>query len=156
MKRAVIYFSYEGNTKKAAEFIAKEVGADLFRIETVEVLPEDRNVMLKKGAFQAMSGVKPAIKDLPTLDSYDEIILGSPVWAGVVASPVNTFLKSCDCLDKITAVFTLSGSGRNERCIKKLTKILTNLKDHVSLFDRKTENSKNNADLLADFIAKMS
>ena len=79
MNRAVIYFSYEGNTKEAAEFIAKEVGADLFRIETVEALPEDRNVMLKKGAFQAMSGAKPAIKELPDLGAYDEIILGSPV-----------------------------------------------------------------------------
>lgn len=156
MKRAVIYFSYEGNTKKAAEFIAKEVGADLFRIETVEVLPEDRNVMLKKGAFQVMSGVKPAIKDLPDLGAYDEIILGSPVWAGVVASPVNTFLKNCNCLDKITAVFTLSGSGRNERCIKKLSKILPNLKHQVSLFDRKSEGSNKNLELVADFIAKIS
>lgn len=156
MKRAVIYFSYEGNTKEAAEFIAKETGADLIQIETVEALPEDRNVMLKKGAFQAMSGAKPAIKELPDLGAYDEIILGSPVWAGVVASPVNTFLKSCDCLDKIIAVFTLSGSGSNERCIKKLTKILTNLKNHVSLFDRKTDNSENNAALLADFKAKIS
>lgn len=156
MKRAVIYFSYEGNTKEAAEFIAKETSADLIQIETVEALPEDRNVMLKKGAFQAMSGAKPAIKDLPDLGAYDEIILGSPIWAGVVASPVNTFLKSCNCLDKTIAVFTLSGSGRNERCIKKLTKILTNLKDHVSLFDRKTDNSKNNEALLADFIAKIS
>ncbi len=155
MKKAVIYFSYEGNTLEAAEKIAKKTGADLIQIETVEKLPEDRNVMLKKGAFQAMSGAKPEIKDLPALDSYDELILGSPVWAGVVASPVNTFLKNCNCLDKITAVFTLSGSGRNERCIKKLSKILPNLEHQVSLFDRKSEGSKKIPELVADFVSKI-
>ena len=64
------------------------------------------------GGMQSTFGRRPKIKGVPdNIDYYDEIILGMPVWAGMPASPVNTFIKNYGVADKIDAVFTFSGGG---------------------------------------------
>ena len=58
-----------------------------------------------------------------------------PVWAGMPASPVNTFIKNYGVADKIDAVFTFSGGGDNDRCLAQLSKSLKNIKSQVALAD---------------------
>lgn len=84
MKKAVLYFSATGITKRAAEKLARENNADL-----IEIVPEipytaadldwtdknSRNVIEAHDAF-----CRPAIKNLPDLSGYDKIWLGFPIW----------------------------------------------------------------------------
>ena len=101
--------------------------------------------------FQVFFNVKPSVVGVPdNIYEYDEIILGSPIWAGSVASIVNSFLYRYDVKDKIVGLFVTSGSGRGERCIKKLSKRLKNLKYHVSLIGG-AKHSKE----LEDFVNKL-
>ncbi|MCI6089145.1 MAG: hypothetical protein MR695_00985 [Solobacterium sp.] len=77
-------------------------------------------------------------------------ILGSPIWAGNVASIVNSFLYRYDVKYKIVGLFVTSGSGHGERCIKKISKKLKNLRYSVSLIGG-AKHSKE----LEDFVNKL-
>ena len=78
-----------------------------------------------------------------------------PVWAGMPASPVNTFIKSYGVADKIDAVFTFSGGGDNDRCLLQLSKSLKNLKNQVALADRNSDKAKDNEEKLDKFVMEI-
>ena len=84
-KKLVAFFSASGTTKKVAEMIAEEVKADLFEIEPkVPYTKADLDWMNKKSRSSVeMSDKKyrPAImKKEMDMSSYDEILLGFPIW----------------------------------------------------------------------------
>lgn len=156
MKRAVIYYSLSKNTKEAAERIAEKLDADIFEIETEKPMPTSFSQQIMLGGFQSSLGLAPKIKKLSIdIDSYDEIILGMPVWAGKPAAPINTLLKNRQIADKVTAVFTLSGGGDNGKCIPALAKKLKNMKCTAALADRKLEGAKLNSEKTETFVQKI-
>ena len=137
MKRAIIFYSFEGNTREAAEKISKIIGADLIEIKPVNDIPESGPGKFMAGGGKALFGFGSAFYPVEDdLDSYDEFILGTPVWAGRAAPYLMAFLKNEAVRGKFTGVFTLSGSGNNKSCIKQLKKKLPNLRYDVSLCDR--------------------
>ena len=156
MKRAVIYYSLSGNTKEAAERIAASLSADIFRIDLLKKLPGNTAGQMMKGGMQVTFGMRPEITGAPEdVSSYDEIILGTPVWAGKAASPVNTLLADKNIADRITYVFTYSGGGDNDKCIKALSGLLPNLKGNAALADRKNELSRDNDKRLDEFAERI-
>ena len=153
MSKAVIYYSLTGNTKEAAKEIARKLGAKLFEIDLAKPLPRKPAAKMLVGGMQSTFGRTPKIKGVPdNIDYYDEIILGTPIWAGMPAAPVYTFIKKYGIADKIDAVFTFSGGGDNDRCMAQLSKTLKNIKNEVALADRNSEMAKNNHDKLEKFI----
>lgn len=122
-------------------------------IELLKPLPQNTVRQMIVGGMQSTFGRKPQIKGVPdNIDYYDEIILGTPIWAGMPAAPVYTFIKKYGIADKIDAVFTFSGGGDNDRCMAQLSKTLKNIKNEVALADRNSEMAKNNHDKLEKFI----
>ena len=118
MSKAVIYYSLTGNTKEAAKEIARKLGAKLFEIDLAKPLPRKPAAKMLVGGMQSTFGRTPKIKGVPdNIDYYDEIILGMPIWAGLPAAPVNTFIKKYSVADRINAVFTFSGSGVSDNDI---------------------------------------
>ena len=153
MNRAVVYYSLSGNTKEAAKVIARKLGAKIFEIDLVKQLPKNTVRQMLVGGMQSTFGRRPKIKGVPdNIDYYDEIILGMPVWAGMPASPVNTFIKNYGVADKIDAVFTFSGGGDNDRCLAQLSKSLKNIKSQVALADRNSNAAKDNQEKLEKFV----
>ena len=85
-KKLVAFFSASGATKKVAEMIAEEAKADLFEIEPkVPYTKADLDWMDKKSRSSVeMSDKKyrPEImKKEIDMSSYDEILLGFPIWS---------------------------------------------------------------------------
>ena len=153
MNRAVVYYSLSGNTKEAAKVIARKLEAKIFEIDLVKQLPKNTVRQMLVGGMQSTFGRRPKIKGVPdNIDYYDEIILGMPVWAGMPASPVNTFIKNYGVADKIDAVFTFSGGGDNDRCLAQLSKSLKNIKSQVALADRNSNAAKDNQEKLEKFV----
>lgn len=136
MKRAIVYYSLTGNTKSVAEKLAAELGADLFALGTVNPMPEKFSARIMYGGMQATFGLKPKITGVPeNILSYDEIIAGTPVWAGKHAPALHTFFHMPGVNEKVTAVFTVCGGGENKNCIPNLKKLLPALKHTVSLVE---------------------
>lgn len=157
MKRAIIYYSLTNNTEKMAEDIAKKIDADLFQIELVKPMPDSFNKQILLGGMQSSMGMKPKIKDISiNIDQYDEIILGTPIWAGKAAAPINTLLKKYNVADKVKAVFTFSGGGDNDKCIIALEKKLKNIKVNVAFADSKSENANKNNEKLEAFLKNIA
>ena len=156
MKRAVVYYSLTGCTKKTAEYIAKETGADLIRIDTVKEMPTGFKSQIMYGGMLATFGIKPKIKDVPdSIRSYDDIILGTPVWASTFAPALKALFSQKDIGSKVSSVFTYSGSGDNGKCIAKLSKFCPNIKNSVSLLDEGKGPREENKVPLEAFIAKL-
>ncbi len=163
MKTVIIYYSLDGNTAGAAESLAKLIGADLCPIQPVKPMisagkPTFRTLM--QGGGQVTFGLCPKLKDFSTdLGGYDRIVLGTPVWAGKCASFVRTFAKKYakqhSLTDKVTAVFTLSGSGDNAGCIADLKKMLPNIGATVSLADKGNSLSAENEKKLIEFAEQL-
>ena len=124
-KKLVAFFSASGTTKKVAEMIAEEVKADLFEIEPkVPYTKADLDWMDKKSRSSVeMSDKKyrPEImKKEIDMSSYDEILLGFPIWWYVAPTIVNTFLEAYDFSGKKIVLFATSGGSGFGNTVKEL------------------------------------
>ena len=118
----VAYFSATGNTEGVAEAIAQATGGNLFAITPADPYtsadldwtdadsrvvyeyenPEERDVALAQ--------------ETPTgWDDYDVVFLGYPIWWGIAAWPVSSFVAANDFDGKTVIPFcTSSSSGLGE------------------------------------------
>lgn len=154
MKRLVVYYTLSGNTEIAANTIAEKLGADILRLETVKSMPKSFAAQLIVGGRQVMMHHIPELKPFSLdVNDYDEIILGSPIWNSKGVPAINAFLKDEKAAAKVTSLFFLSGGGEIEKGLAAITKKLPNLKNTVSLLDKKHENSDQNDAKVAEFVA---
>lgn len=95
MTSLVVYYSLTGNTKKVAESIAAELDAELEAVELADpgAVKDGKpcGKLVMGPFFGILPDVKPTEKDL---HSYGHVILGAPVWATQLASPMKAFLKA--------------------------------------------------------------
>lgn len=132
-KILIAYYSLRnGNTRLVAEEIKKNVGGDIFRIETVNAYPAQYNDVTAQAKKELQSGYRPALStSVPNFEQYDVIYLGSPNWWGTIAPAVMTFLESNNFEGKTIIPFiTHEGSRMGESVddIKKLAPKTTVLK----------------------------
>ncbi len=103
MKNLVIYYSWMGNTEVVAKEIQQLVGGDIKKIE------EARGRKAKSFAGAAASaflGSKSRLKTMDfTLRGYENIFLGTPVWAAHSTPAINTFLNNADLKEKKVYLF---------------------------------------------------
>ena len=124
-KKLVAYFSASGNTKEAAETIAKAAGADLCEITPkVRYTKADLNWMDKKSRSSVESNNKSfrpeIIKNDIDMGQYDEVIIGFPIWWYVAPTIVNTFLEAYDFAGKKIVLFATSGGSGFGNTVKEL------------------------------------
>ena len=122
----VIYYSLEGNVDFVAKKIAENLGADIFRIETLKEYPKKGLLKFFHGGKDVVSGVKPELKgELPSLEGYDKIVIGAPVWAAKPAAPLNTFFDKVDLSGKKCYAFASSGGGNSKKCLEIMSAEIT-------------------------------
>ena len=117
-KTLVVYFSATGNTKAAAEAIAAATGGDLLELEPAEpytsadldynnadsrVSREHDDASLRDVALKTTTVANWA--------DYDTVYIGYPIWWGIAAWPVDTFVKANDFTGKTVIPFCTSGSS---------------------------------------------
>lgn len=122
MKKAIIFYSYSGNTKRIAERIHSVVGGDIFEVKTKVKYPEDYDTVVEIGKKEVESGYKPEIeKSDVDLKNYDEIYLGTPVWWYTFAPAMKTFIESADFTGKTVYPFATNGGwiGRTFKDFEK-------------------------------------
>ena len=115
-KKLVAYFSASGTTRKIAEIIAQVAEADLYEIMPKQPYSKaDLNWMDKKSRSSVeMSDKKfrPEISDIDvSVEKYDEIILGFPIWWYIAPTIINTFLEKYDFSGKKIVLFATSGGS---------------------------------------------
>ena len=112
----VVYFSRTGNTEKIAEYLIELTHADSYIIEAAvpytdaDIKYQDNNCRANKE--QNDKTVRPEIASpISSIDSYDTIFLGYPIWWGQEPRIIDTFLESYDFSDKTVIPFCTSASS---------------------------------------------
>lgn len=105
-KVLVAYFSWSGNTKVAAQYIAQKLNADTFKIERVMPYPNAYGPCTEDAKVEKEQGVHPEIKgSVENMTDYDVVFVGVPVWWYTAPMPVFTFLEKYDLKDKVIVPF---------------------------------------------------
>lgn len=117
-KTLVVYYSASGNTERVAKDIAEAAGADLFEIVPTEVYTsEDLNWtnpdsrVSREHDDESLRDVPLTTTEVPDWDSYDTVFIGYPIWWGIAAWPVDTFVKNNDFTGKTVIPFVTSSSS---------------------------------------------
>jgi flavodoxin len=119
MKTLVVYYSRTGVTREVALLLAGELSADVEEIfvgrdysGVLGYIIAGREAGLKKTPPIGPSKLDPA--------DYDLVVIGTPVWAFTMASPVRTYLKEHAAAIKQVAFFATLGGNGDKRTFKHL------------------------------------
>lgn len=102
-----------GNTEFIATEIQKNLGGDLFKIETVQEYPGTHDALLEFAYNEKTEQARPELSThIENLDAYDYIFVGYPNWNADLPMPLYTFLEEYDFSGKTLIPFvTHGGSG---------------------------------------------
>jgi len=141
MKTLILFYSRTGITKKIAENLTNSLGADMEEVfDTVN----------RSGVFGYMRAGKDAISKKLTiikplihnLSDYDLIIIGTPVWVGLMATPIRTIITEQKDKIKQVALFCTQGATNTQGALADMTKLLE--KQIVATLEISTKEVVNN------------
>ena len=114
----VVYYSATGNTEAVANAIADATGGDLFELEPAEPYTsedldwtnEESRVTLEH-EDESLRDVELVSTEVEGWDSYDTVFIGYPIWWGIAAWPVDSFVENNDFTGKTVIPFCTSASS---------------------------------------------
>ena len=118
----VAYFSASGNTEAVAQTIADTLDADLFEIAPADPYTnadldwtEDGSRVNAEHDDVSLRDIELVADTVDNWDEYDTVFIGYPIWWGIAAWPVDTFVEANDFSGKTVIPFaTSSSSGMGE------------------------------------------
>ena len=118
----VVYFSAQGHTESVAGQIAANLNADLFEIVPVSEYTsddldwtDDNSRVSREHEDESLRNIELETTSVSNWDTYDTVLIGYPIWWGIAAWPVNTFVEANNFTGKTVIPFcTSSSSGLGE------------------------------------------
>lgn len=118
----VVYYSATGNTEEAANYIAEVTGGNVFELEPKEEYTSSDLNWTDENSRVVYEHNNPGERDtelvtteVPNWESYDIVFIGYPIWWGIAAWPVDSFVEENDFTGKTVIPFcTSSSSGIGE------------------------------------------
>jgi flavodoxin len=154
MKSLVVYYSRTGVTRKVAQKLSADLGADLEEII-------DRRK--RSGIFGFLrSGMEEYMERLATIDQarndasqYDVVVIGTPVWSYKMSSPVRTYIVNNR--EKIKAVaFFVTLEGKDSEKVLAEIEELVGKKPISSVSLRRADVERETyAEKIKDFLSKL-
>ena len=136
----VAFFSAEGNTKTEAERLSKILNCDLFEIKPITPYTKPdlnwMNPFSRSSKEMHKKDSRPELLEkLDSIEKYDTIYIGFPVWWYTCPHIINTFIESYDLTNKKIKVFFTSGSTKEEVIVKSMNNLYPNLVTSVKRFN---------------------
>ena len=117
-KTLIVYYSATGNTEGVAERLAENLNADTFEIVpsdpyTDEDLDwtDDNSRVSREYNDESLRDVELENTTVPNFDTYDTVLIGYPIWWGIAAWPVSSFVEANDFTGKTVIPFCTSSSS---------------------------------------------
>ncbi len=114
----VVYYSATGNTEQAATYIADITGGDLFELEPADPYTDadlnysdDSSRVVREHDNPDERNVELVADTVDNWDEYDTVFIGYPIWWGIAAWPVDTFIEANDFTGKTVIPFCTSASS---------------------------------------------
>lgn len=113
-----------GNTEFIAMEIQKNLGGDLFAIETVQEYPGSHDSLLDFAYNEKSDDARPELSThIESLDGYDYIFVGFPNWNADLPMPLYTFFEEYDFSGKIIIPFVTHGGSSFSGTIDTIQKL---------------------------------
>lgn len=110
-KTLIVYYSRTGNTRELVDFMAEQTGADVYEIVPLNPYPDDYTETTEVAQAEKESNARPEIKDpLESIEEYDRILVGYPIWWQSAPMIIGTFLESYDLTGVDVYPFSQSAS----------------------------------------------
>lgn len=117
-KVLVVYYSAQNHTKTVANKIASNLNADTFEIVPKDIYTADdldwtdsNSRVTKEHDDESLRNIELVSTEVENWDSYDTVIIGYPIWWGIAAWPVDTFVTSNNFEGKTVIPFCTSSSS---------------------------------------------
>lgn len=114
----VVYYSAQNHTEAVAQQIAENLNADIFEIQPVDEYSnadlnwtDDNSRVSREYADESLRNVELVSTTVENWDDYDTVLIGYPIWWGIAAWPVDTFVKANDFNGKTVIPFCTSSSS---------------------------------------------
>jgi flavodoxin len=121
-KILVVYYSWTGHTRQIAEAIASELGADIEAI--CEARPRSGWFAYLYSAWEVLREHVVPIKVLEKDPfAYDLIVLGTPVWAGRMSTPVRSYVAQERHKFSRIALFCTEGGANGEKALAQIAQL---------------------------------
>jgi flavodoxin len=132
----VAYYSMSGNTRSLARELGASLGADVEEI--VEPRARQGALGYVRGVFESLTRRTPPIAP-PVHDpaQYDLVLMGGPVWAGHIASPMRTFASRYGGVARHVGFFCTEGGRGSETAFEELEQICKHPPDATLVVDAK-------------------
>lgn len=120
----VVYYSRSGDSRKVAGEIAQGLGCDLQEIISTTTYPMGF-WGFQKAIVHSIRNKRPVINiGDRQLSKYDLVVVGGPMWAGLPALPVQTFLEDYGSQIKNLAFFnTQAGNTGRDKLMGKMKEL---------------------------------
>ncbi|MCI9524872.1 MAG: flavodoxin [Erysipelotrichaceae bacterium] len=101
MKTIVIYFGYGKHTRMIAQRVKEELGCDILEIKPKIPYSSDYQTVVNETEDNLYTKETTEIENIEiSLDNYEKVILGTPVWWYTITPPIRTFLTKYDLSGK--------------------------------------------------------
>lgn len=112
LKKLVVFYSLEGNTRFIAEKMAQDIGADILELKPEKELDAKSSMRFLWGGGQVIMKEIPKLKEYKAnLADYGTIVIGTPIWAFNFTPPIRTFLKENKISGKKIILFCTHGGN---------------------------------------------
>ena len=123
-KTLIVYFSWSGHTQTVANIIHELIGCDMVEIEPEEPYSDEYNEVVDRFKNERDNHILPALRTkVENMDDYDTLIIGSPIWGGLLSSPVKSFLSGYDLSGKKILPFCTHGGSGTAQSVDNIRKL---------------------------------
>ncbi len=126
----VVYYSASGNTRRVAQAIAEQLGADTFEVTPVQPYTSadlnwtDRSSrVVQEYEDESLRNILLTSTTVPDWDNYENVFIGYPIWWGIAAWPMSSFVSANDFSGKNVVPFCTSlssGIGQSGELLAEL------------------------------------
>ena len=142
-----LYYSFTGNGDYLASLL-KDKGYDIRKATEKKKMPKSFFFGVLVGGFRAGMKQKAKLVDYnPDVSSYDEIVIGSPIWNGRFPPVLNSILALTDFSNKKVTFLFYSGSGTGPKAEEW---IKLNMPDASIIFTKDPKKHQEELDKIRD------
>jgi len=108
-----------GNTEVVSQMMSRLIGCDVHRIEAADPYPDNYSATVERNVREQDADARPIVANaLTSIERYDTVLLGSPIWNARAPMIMSTFAEGLNFTGKTIHPFTthaMSGLGTTER-----------------------------------------
>ena len=151
MKTLVVFYSRTGTTRKVGVELANQLKCEYEEI--IDLKDRKGPIGWLTSGRDAMQKKLTDIKDFSRkINSYDLIVIGSPVWGGSVCPAVRTFLEKNKDNIKKTGFFCTMGGDNPSKVFEQMEETINKKPLGILSLKTKEVNDNNHIQKINDFV----